>query len=130
MNDFTFAFRLLRKSPAFTFAFVAVLALGIGATTAIFSVVDRVLVRGVPFPEPERLFVINETDSRGGLPSTAERQATYLRESRVFEDIGAAWRGGAALTGAGDPRQINIEYFSANLFTIFGVQPLLGRPFF
>jgi putative ABC transport system permease protein len=129
MSDFTFAFRLLRKSPGFTCAVVGVLALGIGATTSIFSVVDQVLVRGVPFPDPDRLFVINETDSRGGLPSNAERQANYQRESRVFEDIGAAWRGAAALTGEGEPRQISIEYFSANLFTIFGVQPLLGRTF-
>ena len=137
MNDLKLAFRQLGKSPGFTLVAVLTLALGIGANTAIFSVVEGVLLRPLPFPNSERLVRIYETlDENGARSATlnlSDRTAARFREfgSDIFEDV-AGGTGGASVVSAkaGSPAQtVPAALVTYNFFDVLGLPPSQGRNF-
>jgi len=131
-QDARYAARTLRKSPAFTAIAVLTIALGIGGNTAVFSVVDQLLLRPLPYPNGEQLVMVEE--STGSLNSRADvSPANWLdwqRQSRTFRRF-AAWQPWAfTLSGAGEPgepRRVNAQLVSSEFFPLLGVAPLLGR---
>jgi predicted permease len=129
-QDLRYGFRTLRKSPGFTAVAMLALALGIGANTAIFSVVNGVLLRPLAYPDPSRLLMIFETT-----PEFSENSVAYpnyldwRRESRSFTDMGAFRSDDLNFTGAGEPEHLSGDYVSASLFPVLGITPLLGRNF-
>jgi putative ABC transport system permease protein len=132
MNDFRFAIRQLRKSPAFTVISILTLALCIGANTAIFSVINAVLLRPLPYPEPDRLLIVNESDANQ--PSISVSFPDYLdwrKENRVFENLAVTRRESFNLSGiAGrEPEQVSGALVTANFFKVIGLSPQLGRVF-
>ncbi len=129
-QDFRYAFRTLRKSPGFTAVAMLALALGIGANTAIFSVVNGVLLQPLSYPEPGRLLRIYETSSQFGQFSVAYPNfIDWRRESRSFTDLAAVRNADFNFTGAGEPEQLFGLYVSASLLPVLGVTPSLGRNF-
>ena len=135
MNDLRFAFRQLRKSPGFTFVAVLTLALGIGANTAIFSVVNAVLLHPLAFHEPSRLVAVWETNEQtGGNPNYRNEVARgnfydWRAQNQVFAQISALTYANYNLTGTGEPERIQGAAVSFNFFQTLGVQPALGRAF-
>ena len=138
MNNFWFdiryAMRQLGKSPGFTLTAVLTLAFGIGATTAIFSIVEGVLLRPLPFADPGRLVVpgedIDGVDFGGGAPpTTAPSIAKYIDGTSSFSGMGAYQRASYELSGAGEPATINASRMTAGVFPTLGVAPQLGRFF-
>ena len=134
IQDLRYALRQLRKSPGFTLTVVLMLALGIGATTAIFSIVEGVLLRPLPFPEPSRLVtqgeVLEGVGSVGGAPgTTAAGLRAYTRETSSYSSLGAYQARSFELSGAGDPANINAARLSASMFQVLGASPLMGRAF-
>jgi putative ABC transport system permease protein len=132
LQDFRYAARTLRKAPGFTALVVLTLALGIGANSAIFSVVDGVLLRSLPFAEPERLVMFGTTrhDEEPQAGTLSPPDFMSLRENtRAFADVVAFTSGGGALTGGGEPEHIEVVWVSAGFFELLGAQPALGRGF-
>ncbi len=131
-RDLRFAVRGLGRSPGFTAIAVVTLALGIGANTAIFSVVNAVLLRPLAYREPERLVSVRSAlEARGAtnLPSSAPEYLDYRREVPALQDIAAVWPININLTGHGDPERIQAAGVSSNYFSVLGVAPALGREF-
>ena len=131
--DIRFVVRQLAKSPGFAVTAVLMLAFGIGATTAIFSIVEGVLLRPLPFADPERLVALGDTTEGslwGGDPlvSGAEIPA-YERDTHGFSSLGGYQENGFELSGVGEPAQINGSRLTASVFPTLGVQPLIGRTF-
>lgn len=125
-HDLAYTLRLLRRAPAFALAAVATLALGIGASTAMFTIIDTVVLRPLRFPEPERLVMLR--------PSSGARvSAGYLdewrRQSRTFADIAGWYDARVTMTGRGEPLQILADQTTTNFFAVLGTPPLLGRTF-
>jgi len=133
MNDLRFAIRQLFKSPAFSVIAVLALALGIGANTAIFSVVNAVLLRPLPYPDPERLIVIRERTSVFESGSVSYPNFLDWREAqRSFTDIGLVRRDNYNLStpqGGAEPGQVGGARITWNFVSILGVKPILGRDF-
>ena len=132
-NDLKYGMRLMRRSPGFVVAAILTIALGIGATTAMFSVVYGVLLQPLPYGEPERLVNIWTTAPKRGLPRAYVGMANvydYRARNHVFEEI-AALRAVANfnLIGEGEPERLFAARVSANLFPVLRVSPLLGRTF-
>jgi predicted permease len=130
LADSRYAFRLFRKSPAFTLLAVIALALGIGANTAIFSVVNAVLVRALPYQDPGRLVMVWERPP-GSTRNNVVQSGNFLdwrTRNRVFERIAAIHQLPMNLSGDGDPEQVFGLRVSAGFFPILGVAPILGRP--
>ncbi|HEV8236051.1 MAG TPA: ADOP family duplicated permease [Gemmatimonadaceae bacterium] len=128
--DLRHGVRLLRRSPAFTILAVLTLALGVGATTAIFSVADPVLFRALPFPNADRLVIVGERDADGRMSNVG--YATYAdlaRESRTLERAAAVGSWQVTLDGSGVPERVNGQRVSASFFSTLGVRPALGRDF-
>jgi predicted permease len=132
-RDVRHALRGLARNPVFTAAAAASLALGIGATTAVFSVVDAVLLRPLPYEEPERLVIVwNEFPGAGlaRLPMAGVQVAALKEEPDLFEDVAAVWATSATLTGAdGEPAQVSTGLVSPNLLTVLGLDLALGPGF-
>ena len=126
-----FAFRQLRKAPGFTFTVVLTLALGIGATTAVFSLVEGILLRPLPFHEPDRLVLLGDiVRAQGGTPDVTAREiATYSATTTAFSSVGGYATAGYELSGGATPEEVNTGRFSASVFSTLGVPPLLGRVF-
>src|SRR6266496_946871 len=132
LQDVKYGWRMLWKNPAFTAIAVIVIALGIGANTAIFSLVDAVLLRPLPFVDPDRLLVIWADASFMGFPRNTPAPANFVdwkKENRVFSDMAALADRGLNLTGDGNPEKLDGYATSWNVFTILGVRPMLGRTF-
>lgn len=132
LQDIRYSLRMLRKSPSFTAVAVIALALGIGATSAIFSVVQAVLLKPLPFKEPSGLVRIWGKFEADGIPKNwiSEPELLDLNEqSQSFEDIAAYQSGGANLTGTGDPVRVNTGSVNASFFSILGIEPWQGRTF-
>jgi putative ABC transport system permease protein len=131
-QDLRFGMRLLRKSPGFTLVAVLTLALGIGANTAVFSVVDTVLLRPLPYHEPDRLVLVSETESVAPgdeLGVAAQEYLDYRDQNQVFSNVAAFESDGFNLTGQGQPLRVNAARISASAFPTLGVSPLIGRAF-
>jgi putative ABC transport system permease protein len=129
-QDVRYGFRLLKKNPGFTAVAVITLALGIGANTAIFSSVNAVLLKPLPYERPERLFLLWERFSRLGLDRvvvSASEFSDYRDQATGFEQIAAFDYASFNLTGGGEPERIQGAVVSASLFPLLGVKPLLGR---
>ncbi|HEY5402228.1 MAG TPA: ABC transporter permease [Pyrinomonadaceae bacterium] len=132
IKDIRYGIRGLRKRPGFTFVAVLTLALGIGANTAIFSVVNAVLLKPLAFKDPDRLVIVWEDAAFAGFPRNTPAPANYYdwkSQNRSFEDMAATASASFNLTGDGDPERVAAHRVSANFFPLLGVQPLLGRPF-
>src|SRR5580658_5796103 len=148
-QDVRYALRQLLKSPGFTLTAVLTLAFGIGSTTAIFSIVEGVLLRPLPFPDQARLVMLGDilegvkygADAPG---VTAPGVRTYMRDTRAFSRLGGYQSSTYELSGVGDsaqseraqgeqaqgePAQINAARLTASMFSVLGVSPLMGRPF-
>jgi putative ABC transport system permease protein len=129
------AIRHLLKSPGFTATAVLMLALGIGATTAIFSIVEGVLLRPLPFPHPERLVQVADilqgadVGGNGEAGVTAPDIQAYTRDTHSFESLGGYTQNGYELSGIGDPAQVNGARVSGGVLPALGVEPLMGRIF-
>src|SRR2546423_2158543 len=132
MNDFRFALRQLRKSLGFTFVAVFTLALGIGANTAIFSLIQDLFLRGLPFSEPSNIVrIYGESKERDlkQMPSSVPKFWHYRDGQTVFSSIAADWGNGFIMTGSGEPIQLLGGNVTANYFELLGIHPILGRSF-
>jgi putative ABC transport system permease protein len=132
MNDLRFTFRQLLKNPGFTAVAVLTLALGIGANTAIFSFVNAILLRPLPYKDPERLVMVFENHAENGWLKNAVGApvlAEWRKQSTAFEGLAA--RGGSTfiLTGKSQPENIPGSRLSVNIFSLLGIKPMLGRDF-
>jgi predicted permease len=133
--DFRFAIRQLRKNPGFAAATVLTLALGIGATTAIFSLVNAVLLRPLPFPQQDRLVWLQKADQSLGPKVNVSEALSYpdffdwRAKSNSFEGMASYHRASITLTGSGEPRHLDREIVSAEFFRVLGVHPMVGRDF-
>jgi putative ABC transport system permease protein len=134
LQDLRFAFRTLWRSPGFSVVAVATIALGIGATTTIFSVVHGVLLKPVPFRDPDRLAMVYLNASERGVPRAHFSMADYIdwrTHDKAFERAAAFGARGQHFTinGQGEPEQIPGMYATSSFFAILGVRPVLGRVF-
>jgi len=132
LKDIRYAIRGLRKRPGFTFVAIITLALGIGANTAIFSVVNAVLLKPLAFKDPDRLVIVWEDAAFAGFPRNTPAPANYFdwkSQNRSFEDMAATASTSFNLIGDGEPERVAAHQVSANFFPLLGVQPLLGRTF-
>lgn len=134
-NDIRYALRQLRKAPGFSLTAILTLAFGIGATTAIFSIVEGVLLRPLPFPEQATLVTLGDELEQNGadaLPSpavTAPEILAYQRDTKTFASLGGYIQTGFELSGAGEPAQINATRAGSGVFSVLRVSPLMGRAF-
>jgi len=129
LQDLRFGARMLRKSPGFTIVAVLTLALGIGANTAIFSVVNGVLLRPLPFRDPSRLVLIAEKSSFPIISTSYENYLDWRDQSHSFEAMEATRGGSITLTGAGEPERVNVRMATAGLFSMLGINAQIGRTF-
>jgi predicted permease len=132
LQDLRYGARMLLKRPGFTLVAVLTLALGIGANIAIFSLMNAVLIRPLPFHEPDRLVLVWEDRAATGSPRSDVAPANYAdwrAQQSVFEDMAALKWQNVDLTGDGEPEKIAAFGVTANLFPLLGVQPAIGRNF-
>ena len=135
LQDTRYTFRQLRKSPGFSLTAILMLALGIGATTAIFSIVEGVLLRPLPFPDPDRLVILGDALEGSRCVSCAQSSVTppdirnYMHDTQSFSHLGGYRQRLFELSGTGDPAAVNATRMSAEVFAALGVPPLLGRTF-
>jgi putative ABC transport system permease protein len=131
-SDCGYAFRMMRKNPGFTALAILTLALGIGANTAIFSVVHSVLLRPLPYPQGQQLIFIRQQETKLGIPDIAfsvKEIEDYRAQNRTLSGLVEYHAMSFTLFGHGDPERVRTGVVSANYFDLFGVQPLLGRTF-
>jgi putative ABC transport system permease protein len=132
MHDLRYALRMLLKNPGFTIVAVIALALGIGANSAIFSVVNTVLLRPLPYKDPEQLVMVWEDATKNGYPRDTPAAANFIDwrdQNQVFEGMAAIADESFNLTNAGDPERLEGRLVSANLFPLLGVEAQIGRVF-
>jgi predicted permease len=132
LQDLRYAWRTLLRSPAFAFAALAALGLGIGATSAVWSVIQGVLLRPLPYHDPDRLVLVWNRYPKMGLDQATVSGADYAERremTRAFEQVGVFTGAGLNLTGRGEPERISAQRVSANLLSILGVAPARGRDF-
>jgi len=131
-QDLRHAFRTLLRTPAFTVAAVLTLAIGIGANSALFSVIDAVLLRPLPYERPEELVQVFETfahHDEGRFSASPAEFLAWRERNEVFAGIGATANRPANLTGGEEPEQLSMARVSAELFPLLGIEPALGRTF-
>jgi putative ABC transport system permease protein len=131
-SDGGYAFRMMRKNPGFTVVAILTLALGIGANTAIFSVVHSVLLRPLPYPQGQQLIFIRQQETKLGIPDisfSVKEIEDYRAQNRTLSGLVEYHAMSFTLFGHGDPERVRTGVVSANYFDLFGVQPLLGRTF-
>ena len=129
-QDIRYGFRMLWKNPGFTVVAVLALALGIGANSTIFSFVNGILLRPLPYQQPERLVLLEETSKKENSASIGVSFPNFLdwrEQNRVFEDIAAYVENSYTLVGGGEPEQVKGASVSSGLFEIVGVAPMMGR---
>lgn len=132
IQDFRYGLRMLLKTPGFTIVAVFALALGIGANSAIFSVVNTVLLHPLPYKDPDRLMMVWEDSTKHGFPRDTPSVANYIDwrdQNQVFENMAAMAERSFNLTGVGEPERLDGRRVSASLFALLGVEPQLGRAF-
>jgi predicted permease len=130
LQDLRFGFRMLKKSPGFTAVAVVTLALGIGANTALFSVVNGVLLSPLPFPQPDQLVTLHENkpNFEGGSISYPNFR-DWRKENHTFSSLALARAYAFSLTGIGEAEQVTGEFISSDFFAVLGVRPVIGRTF-
>jgi predicted permease len=128
LQDLRYAVRQFFKTPGLTAVVVITIALGVGANTALFSVVNGVLLNPLPYPQPEQLVALRESKANfefGSIPYPNFRD--WQKDNRTFSSM-AVWRNSAfSLTGKGEPEQVSGQFVSSDFLSIFGVKPLVGR---
>src|SRR6185295_13649525 len=132
IKDIRYGIRGLLKRPGFTAIAVITLALGIGANTAIFSLVNAVLLRPLPYNNADRLVMVWEDASYAGFPKNTPAPANFVdwrSQNQSFEGMAAITTRSFNLTGEGEPEKLEANTATANFFSLLGVQPLLGRGF-
>jgi predicted permease len=133
LRDIRFALRMLRKNPGFTAVAVLTLALGIGANTAIFSVVYAVLLKPLPFANPDQLFTAFQANTQQGIAETGCSYPNFEEwraQNHVFSELAGIVAHQLTLTGRGEPSVVNTSVVTPELFTLLDVKPLKGRVFF
>lgn len=131
-QDFRYAVRMIRSQPAFTVVILLTLALGIGANTAIFSVVDAVVLRPLPYRAPDHLVLVKEWIPKAvpdPIPVCAPDVVQFQRENHSFAGLAGFWGGQFDLAGGVEPQRVNVDRVNANLFSLLGTQPSIGRAF-
>ena len=129
-HDVRFGLRMLRKNPGFTLAAILALALGIASTTAIFSVIDGVLLRSLPYPKADEIVTLAQTVRSTGISSQDSSPANYLdwvAQSDVFSTLAASRGNQVTLSGGDQPERIHATTVSSSFFNLFGVAPIMGR---
>jgi len=129
-QDLRYGLRQLGRNPGFTAVAVLTLALGIGANTALFSIVNGVLLNPLPYPEPDRLVTLHE--SKPNFPYGAISYPNFLdwqKDNHTFSSMAIGRGYGFTLTGAGESQRIRAEFVTSDFFLVLGVKPLIGRPF-
>src|ERR1044071_5783232 len=132
LQDIRFGLRMLLKSPSVSIVATIALALGIGANTAIFNVVNAVLLRPLPFPDSDSLVAVFETNPERGLQRGSHSYPNFMdvrAQSTVFEHMCSYHGGDFIMTGRGEPARLEGQVVTADLFSLLGVQPMLGRTF-
>jgi predicted permease len=132
LQDLRYGLRILLKKRSFTISALLTLAIAIGVNAAIFSVVNAVLLRPLPYKQPERLVILWSVFKSAGIqraPVTGPELLDLRARSTQFEEFGGIWVGSGSLTGDRDPEQIKLGYVSWNFFSVLGVPPVLGRNF-
>src|SRR5262245_37983322 len=132
LQDLRYGGRMLLKKPGFTLIAVIILSLGIGANTTIFSIVNAVLLRPLPFREPEQLVKVWETWPPGATYAgsvSPNNYADWRKQAKSFDELGAYWLWLYTLTGTNEPTEVAGMKVSANFFAVLGVSPQLGRTF-
>jgi putative ABC transport system permease protein len=130
-SDIRYALRMTPGNRRFAAVVIAILALGIGATTAIFSVVESIMIRPLPFHDPDRLVFVWETSPRSAT-RTGPSGPNYLdfkEQSASFDDMAALEAGSGTVTGFGEPQQLPALRVTTNYLTVLGIRPVLGRDF-
>src|SRR6185437_1695469 len=131
-SDCGYALRMMRKNAGFTAVAILTLALGIGANTAIFSVVHSVLLRSLPYPQANQLIFIRQQEKKVGIEDlsfSVKEIEDYRAQNRTLSGLVEYHAMSFTLFGHGDPERVRTGVVSANYFELFGVQPLLGRTF-
>lgn len=129
-KDFAHSLRMFRRSPGFTIAAVLALTLGIGTNTAIFTVVNAVLLKPVPFPDPDRLVMLMNTSPQGSFSAGSPAKFAHWRgQTSVLQDVSAFRTGVVNYTGGEVPEQLRSGQVSADYFRLFGTPLVRGRGF-
>src|SRR6266851_3338313 len=132
VNDLRHAFRMLRQNPVFAATAVFALALGIGANTAIFSVVNTVLVKPLPYPEPDRIVQLMNSSPQGSFPvASVPKYNIWRAQNQVLEDVTAYDQGGPGIniSGGNRPEQVKGIHASYEFFHLFGAPVAIGRTY-
>src|SRR6186997_3516730 len=132
LSDLKHGFRVLLRTPLFTICTIAALAIGIGSTTALFSVVHALLLKPLPYQDADSLVVMWEHNLPRNRPRNVISPANFLawrERSRSFDGMAAFTQNRVTLTGAGEPQELPTLTVSANIFDVLGVSPTLGRGF-
>src|SRR5262245_23067539 len=130
IRDVRFALRYLRKEPAFTAVAALTLALGIGANSAIFSVVNALLLRPLPVQEPARLVLVRDVQPGAGeVPASYPEFLDWKERGRTFQQLAACFSTTFPLTGSGEPEQLLAMRMSTSMLSMLGLNPSLGRDF-
>src|SRR3989449_427262 len=130
MGDLKFAFRQLLKNPGFTAVAVLTLALGIGANTAIFSVINGVLLRPLPYPKPNQIVQVWQINAEGTRTRTSDPTfEEWLEQSRSFQALAQFGEGVASVAGGNEPVRASLAIVSPGFFDVFRVSPVAGRRF-
>src|SRR6185437_2173182 len=132
LQDLRFGARMLRKNPGFAAIAVLTLALGIGANTAVFSVVDTVLLRPLPYRDPQQLVLVTESmplQQGTEMGTAAAEYLDYRDRNRSFSQVAGYESDGFNLTGSGTPLRVNAALLTPSTFPLLGVSPILGRTF-
>src|SRR5262245_19298717 len=133
LQDLSYGLRLLRRAPGFTSIAVAALAIGIGANTAIFSVVNALLLQPLPYRHADRVAIVWEHNLPRDKKTNVVAPANYMHWrdlNQTFEDLAAATISyNVTITGSGEPEEITVQSVAGQFFTVLGVQPAIGRGF-
>src|SRR5215211_3163987 len=130
MNDLVYCFRMLRKRPSFSVVAVLTLALTIGASTALFSIVDAVILNPFPYKNPSQLFFVRQSLPKIGVQDqfrSSGPEFVDFSKSGIFERVAAFESVSRNLTGSDEPERVSAAKVSTEFFTMLGVEPLIGR---
>ena len=129
LQDLRFALRLLRRNPGFTLIAIFVLAVGIGASTAIFTLVDSVLLRPLPYQDANRLVMLQDSFNIGDVPVSYPQFLFWRDQHQIFDHVVTFFNSSAALTGSGEPQRLRGLNISYDMLSALGISPVAGRAF-